>query len=95
MERLVYKDNGYIQIKGYENKTCYELCESFDSNCNKCVMQKVIELVADYQNTNLTPEQIEKLKTRHNKLLNDRRKLKKEMLKMMNYSWYDKEDEEQ
>ncbi len=93
MERLVYKDsNGYIQIKDCENKMCYEICDDYIANCDKCIMTKILKLVSDYQDTKLQPEQVEKLKEKNKTLAKENRKLKKEMLKMMNYSWYNQED---
>lgn len=91
MERLVYKENNTVQIKGYKDKMCYEFCDDFNSNCDQCIMQKVLELVADYQETNLKPEQIEKLKTKYKELQKENRKLKKEILEMLKYAWYNQE----
>ena len=94
MERLVYREGNTIQIKGYEDKMCYDFCDDFDSNCDKCIMIKVLELLADYQDTKLLPEQVEKLKEKNKTLAKENRKLKKEMLKMMNYSWYSNQTKE-
>lgn len=38
-------------------------------------------------------KQIEKLKDKNKTLAKENRKLKKEMLKMMTYAWYNQEDE--
>ena len=95
MEKLVYREDNVVQIKGYKDKMCYEFCDDFDSNCDQCIMQKVLELVADYQETNLKPEQVEKLKEKNKILSKENRKLKKEMLKMLNHAWYNQEDEDE
>lgn len=40
-------------------------------------------------------EQIEKLKEKNKALAKENRKLKKEMLRMMKYAWYNQEDEDE
>ena len=40
-------------------------------------------------------EQVEQLKEKNKTLVKENRKLKKEMLRMMNYSWYNLEDEDE
>ena len=54
----------------------------------------VLEKLASYEDKNLQPEQVEKLQSKYKELQKEHRKLKKEMIKKMNYSWYGKEGEE-
>ena len=94
MERLVYKEGNVIQIKGWEDKMCYDFCDDFNSNCDKCIMIEVLNLLNDYQDTKLQPKQLEKLKTKYKELQKENRKLKREMLKMLKYAWYQEDEYE-
>lgn len=49
--------------------------------------------LASYEDTKLQPKQVEKLKSKYKELQKENRKLKKEMLKMLNHAWYNQEDE--
>mgnify|MGYP000936395942 CR=1 FL=1 len=83
MKRLTREDtkfNGYT----HEEATKSEL------DLGECLTK-----LADYENTKLQPKQVEKLKTKYKELQKENRKLKNEMLKMLEYAWYNQEDEDE
>lgn len=86
MERLVSE---YGQLCACDNNLCVEGVECTD--CHYTV--EAFLKLASYEDTKLQPKQVEKLKSKYKELQKENRKLKKEMLKMMNYAWYNQEDE--
>ena len=88
MERLVSEDG---QLYACGNN----ICDNGD-DCADCrhVKEAFLEL-ANYQNTKLQPKQVEKLKEKNKTLAKENRKLKKEMLRMLNHAWYNLEDEDE
>lgn len=72
MDRLTYEQdfNGYYSLKGMcrfnetglkvAEQNCYEYCEEHD--CPDCIIQKAIIRLAKYENTGLSPQDIEDLK---------------------------------
>ena len=69
IERLTIKskfpNSGYclkqaIDCDGYEF-SCEEYCGRVESDCHNCVIQKAINLLAEYENTGLTPDEINDL----------------------------------
>lgn len=45
---------------------CCELCESVDCRCDNCPIQRALDMLAAYENTGLTPEEIIALKGESN-----------------------------
>lgn len=75
---------------------CQGLCKGNENYCSEdCELSKALDTLAEYEKTNKTPEQVEKLIEKNKILAKENRKLKKEMIRMMNYSWYHMEDEDE
>lgn len=87
MERLTERSEQYNGI------IFVNACTPQESGFREYI-DDILEKLASYEDTKLQPEQVEKLKTKYKELQKEYRKLKKEMLKMMNYSWYGKDDGE-
>ncbi len=92
MERLTNGEGRFKGIIDYDNKFCNEICDEFSSSCDFCPIQKAILKLIEYEDTKLQPKQVEKLKTKYKELQKENRKLKKEMLNMLKYAWYNQED---
>ena len=89
MERLVSEDG---QLYACGNS----LCSDEGIECTNChYTDEAFLKLAKYQNTKLQPKQVEKLKSKYKELQKENRKLKKEMLKMLNHAWYNQEDEDE
>lgn len=75
---------------------CQGLCQGNENYCSEdCELSKALDILAEYEKMNKTPEQIEKLIEKNKTLAKENRKLKKEILKMMTYAWYNQEDEDE
>ena len=83
MQRLT---RGNTKFNGYTHN---EAIES-ELDLGECLTK-----LSEYEDTKLQPEQVEKLKTKYKELQKENRKLKKEMLKMLKYAWYNQEDEDE
>ena len=64
MERLTYDfaANGQHcwQVKGADNSTCDKICaDQGNSGCKGCPIAKAFTLLAEYENTGLTPKEIQ------------------------------------
>jgi hypothetical protein len=82
VERLVSEDG---QLYACGNS----LCIGEGIECTNCHYTDTAFLkLAKYEDAKLQPEQIHKLIEKNKLLAKENRKLKKEMLKMINYSWY-------
>lgn len=86
MERLTERSEQYQGI------IFVNACTPSDSEYIEEYADEVLEKLASYEDTKLQPEQVEKLKTKYKELQKENRKLKKEMLKMLNHAWYNQED---
>lgn len=88
MERLVSEDG---QLYACGNNLC-----DVGDECVDCrhVNEAFLKLV-EYEDTKLQPKQVAKLKGKYKELQKENRKLKKEMLKMLNHAWYNQEDEDE
>lgn len=62
MERLTYDENQCWQIKGAGNDLCEEVCKA-QTRCAGCPIASAFDRLAAYEDTGLTPEEIEKLKS--------------------------------
>lgn len=89
MERLVSEDG---QLYACGNN----LCRDENVECTDCrFTNKAFVKLGKYEDTKLQPEQVEKLKEKNKTLQKENRKLKKEMLNMLKYAWYNQEDEDE
>lgn len=70
-------------------------CVPSDTEYIEEYADEVLEKLADYEDTKLQPKHVEKLKTKYKELQKENRKLKKEMLKMLKYAWYQEDEDEQ
>jgi len=68
-------------------------CDENGNNKESAKTGKAIDKLSGYEDTKLQPKQVEKLKGKYKELQKENRKLKKEMLKMLNHAWYHLEDE--
>ena len=88
MERYTKKNrlNAYIT----------PFCTRYDDDeFHECYVGASVDRLGEYENTKLQPKQVEKLKGKYKELQKENRKLKKEMLKMLNYAWYNQEDDDE
>ena len=102
MERLTIKSeiSGLPILKALYNSnnedSCQYTCELHGENgCAGCPIQESMTKLSGYEDTKLQPKQVEKLKGKYKELQKENRKLKKEMLKMLKYAWYNQEDEDE
>lgn len=87
MERLVSEDG---QLYACGNS----LCSDEGIECTNChYANEAFIKLGKYEDTKLQPKQAEKLKTKYKELQKENRKLKKEMLEMLEYAWYNQEDD--
>lgn len=94
MERLTEKCSAGYQLIEMEDKYCDNYCKLQDfATCRDCAISMSFDKLGSYEDTNLQPKQVEKLKTKYKELQKENSKLKKEMLKMLKYAWYNQEDE--
>lgn len=42
--------------------SCYDICEECNNDCDICCIQKVFNRLAEYEETELSPEEINQLK---------------------------------
>lgn len=68
MERLTYDccfgGNHCWQVHGADNYTCEEVCvNQGDDGCVGCPIRRAIDRLAAYEDTELTPEEIVKMKS--------------------------------
>lgn len=66
MERLTYDfcigDKHCWQVKGADNLECREVCRSQgDNGCSGCPIAKAFDRLAEYEDTGLEPEEIERI----------------------------------
>lgn len=88
MERLTE------QSEQYDGVIFVHGCTPYESEFKNYIYE-VLDKLSDYEDTKLQPKQVEKLKGKYKELQKENRKLKKEMLKMLMYAWYNKEDEDE
>lgn len=67
MERLTYDfcmgDHHCWQIKGADNLECRQVCEEQGENgCKTCPIAKAFDRLAAYEDTGLTPEEVQKMR---------------------------------
>lgn len=86
MERLTERNEQYKGI------IFVNACTPSESEFKNYV-DEVLEKLASYEDTKLQPKQVEKLKGKYKELQKENRKLKKEILKMLNHAWYNQEDD--
>lgn len=69
MNRLTYGASitGDLTIEGVDGQTCWKVCEDV-GNCDHCPIQTAFEHLASYEDTDLTPAEIEQLKAENARL---------------------------
>ena len=70
MERLTYDfcigSNHCWQIKGADNFICKEVCiKQGDDGCTNCPNKKAFDRLAAYEDTGLSPDEVERLIEAH------------------------------
>jgi len=94
MKRLTYEGVGVLRDEISESGKHID-CKEQTGDYSKELLEEAIDKLSEYEDTKLQPEQVEKLKCKHKELQKENRKLKKEILKMLNYAWYNQEDEDE
>lgn len=61
IDRLTYSHMNCWQIHGADNYMCKEICDKY-SGCDKCPIDKAINRLAEYEDTGLSPEEIQRMK---------------------------------
>lgn len=72
MDRLTYSGVYGVDVVGTEGRTCLDICASFKrefEDCDDCPIYAVMERLASYEDTGLTPKEIEGLKAGMNDTL--------------------------
>lgn len=94
MERLTvnFQNGQHVMIACGENCKYDYICGSV-GDCKS--MDEVMEKLGKYEDLLDNPEKVEKLIEQKKALQKENRKLKKEMLKMLNHAWYNQEDEDE
>ena len=60
MERMTFENMGCWEIIGTNSEMCRDTCDSVDDGgCDNCQIYKAIKKLAAYENTGLSPEQIQ------------------------------------
>ena len=94
MERLTenFKNGQHGMIACGDNCKYGYICGDIGS-CKS--LDEVIEKLGQYEDLFDNPEKVKKLIEQKKALQKENRKLKKEMLNMMKYAWYNQEDEDE
>lgn len=81
--------------KNKRNDYITPFCTRYDDEeFTECYVGASVDRLGKYEDTKLLPEQVEKLKVKYKELQKENRKLKKEILKMLDYAWYNQDGED-